>query len=148
MLRADRLCCVRIGALLCPIRGFRALNGVNLPLAFVGQEYVWTQVFGAYNISFTEQQSFYSGPAFLPWFRMGNMRGWGGPISMEWLEGRRDLQASKNVPLRLSCCLSSAFSFRRLPIPPRPYARPRTTAPDRRAVVRRSRSWAGCAGWG
>eukprot|EP00040_Diaphanoeca_grandis_P013834 m.69908 g.69908 ORF g.69908 m.69908 type:complete len:890 (+) comp24154_c0_seq1:29-2698(+) len=69
-----------------------ALQGMNLPLSFIGQEWVWTQVFADYNISFAEQQSFYSGPVFLPWFRMGNMRGWGGPITMEWLTMRRDLQ--------------------------------------------------------
>ena len=53
-----------------------ALNGVNLPLAFTGQEYVWYKIFlEDYNISLPDQQSFFSGPAFLPWFRMGNMRG-------------------------------------------------------------------------
>lgn len=69
-----------------------ALNGVNLPLSFVGQEWVWSQVFNDYNLTFAEQQAFFSGPAFLPWFRMGNIRGWGGPITLDWLEKRRDLQ--------------------------------------------------------
>ena len=66
--------------------------GLSIDVDVVACRYVWSQLFGAYNISFAEQQSFYSGPAFLPWFRMGNMRGWGGPISMEWLDARRDLQ--------------------------------------------------------
>lgn len=69
-----------------------AMNGINLPLSFIGQEYVWSVVFSQYNITLEEQQEFYSGAAFLAWFRMGNMRGWGGPLTMEWMEARRDLQ--------------------------------------------------------
>lgn len=49
------------------------------------------KVFQEYGLSFEDQASFYSGPAFLPWFRMGNMRGWGGPITQEWLEARKAL---------------------------------------------------------
>ena len=55
-----------------------------MPLAFVGQEWVWARVFESFNVSLSEQASFYSGPAFLPWFRMGNMRGFGGPLSESW----------------------------------------------------------------
>eukprot|EP00051_Salpingoeca_urceolata_P011079 m.136572 g.136572 ORF g.136572 m.136572 type:complete len:913 (-) comp16976_c2_seq5:202-2940(-) len=71
-----------------------ALNGINLPLAFVGQEWLWVQVFDAYNISRADQYEFYSGPAFLPWFRMGNMQGWGGggARDLEWFEARKALQ--------------------------------------------------------
>ena len=42
-----------------------------MPLAFVGQEWVWSQVFKGYGLSLEDQYDFYSGPAFLPWFRMG-----------------------------------------------------------------------------
>ena len=45
--------------------------GINVPLAFVGQEWVWSQVFKGYGLSLEDQYDFYSGPAFLPWFRMG-----------------------------------------------------------------------------
>jgi alpha-N-acetylglucosaminidase len=70
-----------------------ALNGVNLPLAFTGQEYIWYKVFTeSYKMSLSDLQSFFSGPAFLPWFRMGNIRGWGGPLPLQWLTARRDLQ--------------------------------------------------------
>jgi alpha-N-acetylglucosaminidase len=70
-----------------------ALNGVNLPLAFTGQEYLWYMLFtNAYKISLQELQSFFAGPAFLPWFRMGNIRGWGGGLPLQWLTARRDLQ--------------------------------------------------------
>jgi alpha-N-acetylglucosaminidase len=69
-----------------------AMNGVNLPLAFVGQEWVWSSVFSKFNITFEEQQSFYSGPAFLPWFRMGNIEAFGGALTRNWLNDRHDLQ--------------------------------------------------------
>ena len=68
-----------------------AMNGINMPLAFVGQEWVWARVFESFNVSLSEQSSFYSGAAFLPWFRMGNMRGFGGPLSEDWMVKRRDL---------------------------------------------------------
>ena len=53
-----------------------ALNGINLPLAFVGQEWVWTEVFKEYGLAFSDLDTFFTGPAFLPWYRMGNIRGW------------------------------------------------------------------------
>ena len=47
-----------------------AMQGVNMPLAFVGQEWVWAEVFKGYGLSLEDQYDFYSGPAFLPWFRV------------------------------------------------------------------------------
>eukprot|EP01051_Picozoa_sp_SAG22_P010757 SAG22_NODE_986_length_6154_cov_49.030884_5_plen_270_part_00 len=58
-------------------RSIQAMQGVNMPLAFVGQEWVWSEVFKGYGLSLADQYDFYSGPAFLPWFRMGNMKGFG-----------------------------------------------------------------------
>ena len=55
-----------------------ALNGVNLPLAFVGQEWLWAEVFQGYGLSWQDLYPFFTGPAFLPWYRMGNIRGWAG----------------------------------------------------------------------
>eukprot|EP01051_Picozoa_sp_SAG22_P010022 SAG22_NODE_877_length_6715_cov_28.285369_3_plen_370_part_00 len=56
-----------------------ALNGINLPLAFVGQEWIWSEVFEQdYGLQFADLDSFFTGPAFLPWYRMGNIRGWAG----------------------------------------------------------------------
>ena len=62
-----------------------------MPLAFVGQEWVWAQVFKGYGLSLEDQYDFYSGPAFLPWFRMGNMKGFGGPLTEDWMEKRKAL---------------------------------------------------------
>ena len=54
-----------------------ALKGINLPLAFTGQEYVWWKTFEQFNITFQDLKSFFGGPGFLAWSRMGNMQGWG-----------------------------------------------------------------------
>uniref|UniRef100_A0A7N2LE94 Alpha-N-acetylglucosaminidase n=1 Tax=Quercus lobata TaxID=97700 RepID=A0A7N2LE94_QUELO len=53
-----------------------ALHGVNLPLAFVGQEAIWQKVFTDFNISKDDLNDFFGGPAFLAWARMGNLHGW------------------------------------------------------------------------
>ena len=53
-----------------------ALQGVNLPLAFNGQEYVFAQVYASLGLTDRELWAFFSGPAFLPWNRMGNMCVW------------------------------------------------------------------------
>eukprot|EP00756_Hemistasia_phaeocysticola_P026326 Hpha_TRINITY_DN16054_c0_g5::TRINITY_DN16054_c0_g5_i1::g.122297::m.122297/K01205/NAGLU; alpha-N-acetylglucosaminidase len=69
-----------------------ALNGINLPLAFIGQEWLWAEVFKSYNLTTADLAPFFGGPAFLPWSRMGNMRGWGGPLTQNWLDSRKELQ--------------------------------------------------------
>ena len=77
-----------------------ALQGVNLPLAFNGQEYVFAQAFKALGLTDPEIWAFLSGPAFAPWNRMGNMQGWGarGPgtalagLDWDWMAAQRDLQ--------------------------------------------------------
>eukprot|EP01052_Picozoa_sp_SAG31_P081985 SAG31_NODE_41965_length_273_cov_1.477011_1_plen_47_part_00 len=43
-----------------------ALNGINLPLAFVGQEWIWAEVFKEYGLAFSDLDTFFTGPAFLP----------------------------------------------------------------------------------
>ncbi len=61
---------------------FMALQGVNLPLLFTGQEYIWSRVFKQFGVSDDDLSVFYSSSAFLPWQRMGNEAGWGGPLSL------------------------------------------------------------------
>ncbi|KAJ3658550.1 hypothetical protein Zmor_010284 [Zophobas morio] len=60
------------------------LNGFNLVLAFNGQEAIWERVYQRFNLTQEEIDGHFSGPAFLSWLRMGNMRGWGGPLSPAW----------------------------------------------------------------
>ncbi|GAM17264.1 hypothetical protein SAMD00019534_004390 [Acytostelium subglobosum LB1] len=69
-----------------------ALNGYNLPLAFVGQEYIWGKVYAQLGIPREEIINWFTGPAFLPWNRMGNLNGWGGNILEDWITSQKDLQ--------------------------------------------------------
>ena len=69
-----------------------ALNGINLPLAFTGVEYVTKQLFEEYGFNETELEEFFTGPAFLAWNRMGNVNGWASPLPNEWIEYQKNLQ--------------------------------------------------------
>ncbi|XP_058077596.1 alpha-N-acetylglucosaminidase isoform X2 [Magnolia sinica] len=69
-----------------------ALQGINLPLAFTGQESIWQKVFQNLNISKEDLDDFFGGPAFLAWARMGNLHAWGGPLSQSWLDQQLALQ--------------------------------------------------------
>jgi alpha-N-acetylglucosaminidase len=56
-----------------------ALFGVNLPLAYVGQEAVVRALYKKppYNLSDADLSAFFSGPAWLTWQRSQGLRGWG-----------------------------------------------------------------------
>ena len=69
-----------------------AMNGINLPLSFTGQEYVWQKFYSSLGLSDKEIKEYFSGPAFLAWQRMGNVKGWGGPLDNGWIEEQRVLQ--------------------------------------------------------
>ncbi|XP_071731658.1 alpha-N-acetylglucosaminidase-like isoform X2 [Rutidosis leptorrhynchoides] len=69
-----------------------ALHGINMPLAFTGQEAIWQKVFEKFNISNSELGDFFGGPAFLAWSRMANLHGWGGPLPQSWLDQQLAMQ--------------------------------------------------------
>lgn len=69
-----------------------ALNGVNMPLALTGQEAVWQQVWREMGMSDDETRAYFSGPAHLPWHRMANLDGFGGPLPQSWIDGQKELQ--------------------------------------------------------
>ncbi|KAK8479051.1 hypothetical protein V6N11_074118 [Hibiscus sabdariffa] len=69
-----------------------ALQGINLPLAFTGQETIWRKVFRKFNITNSDLDDFFGGPAFLAWSRMGNLHGWGGPLPESWFHEQLTLQ--------------------------------------------------------
>ncbi|VFQ58394.1 unnamed protein product [Cuscuta campestris] len=70
-----------------------ALQGINMPLAFTGQEAIWQKVFlQQFNMTRQDLNGFFGGPAFLAWARMGNLHGWGGPLSQNWLDNQLSLQ--------------------------------------------------------
>lgn len=45
-----------------------ALNGINLALAFNGQEAIWERVYLDLNLTRAEINEHFGGPAFLPWY--------------------------------------------------------------------------------
>lgn len=69
-----------------------ALQGINLPLAFTGQEAIWQKVFQKFNISKEDLDDFFGGPAFLAWSRMANLHRWGGPLPQSWFDQQLVLQ--------------------------------------------------------
>lgn len=69
-----------------------ALNGINMPLALTGQEAVWQQVWRQMGMSDDSIRAYFSGPAHLPWHRMANLDGFGGPLPQSWIDGQKKLQ--------------------------------------------------------
>ncbi|XP_065053956.1 alpha-N-acetylglucosaminidase-like isoform X1 [Rhopilema esculentum] len=70
-----------------------ALNGINLPLAFTAQEEIFRRVYKELGVTQNELDEHFAGPAFLAWGRMGNMRGWGGPLPYpSWYNNQLALQ--------------------------------------------------------
>ncbi|XP_077020461.1 alpha-N-acetylglucosaminidase [Tamandua tetradactyla] len=61
-----------------------ALNGINLALAWSGQEAIWQRVYLALGLTHSEIDEYFTGPAFLAWGRMGNLHSWGGPLPRSW----------------------------------------------------------------
>ncbi|GLH16523.1 Alpha-N-acetylglucosaminidase [Gryllus bimaculatus] len=71
-----------------------ALNGINMALAFTGQEAIWERVYLKLNLTQKDIEEHFCGPAFLAWCRMGNIRGWGGPLLSDWHLNSLQLQHS------------------------------------------------------
>lgn len=69
-----------------------ALNGVNLPLAILGQEALWQNVLKRFNVSDEKVFEFLPGPAYLAWGWLGNFDGWGGPTTQNWIDDQKELQ--------------------------------------------------------
>ncbi|XP_067677371.1 alpha-N-acetylglucosaminidase-like isoform X2 [Haliotis asinina] len=69
-----------------------AMQGINLPLAFTGQEAIFQRVYMAMGFTNEDMESHFGGPAFLAWARMGNIHGWGGPLPQTWIDGQLILQ--------------------------------------------------------
>ncbi|MCM4155742.1 alpha-N-acetylglucosaminidase [Gramella sp. AN32] len=69
-----------------------ALHGVNMPLAVVGNEGISERVWKKLGLNNEEIKEFFTGPAHLPWHRMGNLNKWDGPLSDNWQKGQIALQ--------------------------------------------------------
>ncbi|OAA68912.1 Alpha-N-acetylglucosaminidase [Cordyceps fumosorosea ARSEF 2679] len=76
-----------------------ALHGVNFQLAWVGYEKIYLDCFRQLGLADDDILAFFTGPAFQPWNRLGNIKGtWGPeqqrrPLSMAWIEQQAALQA-------------------------------------------------------
>ena len=55
-----------------------ALHGINMPLQLVGLEEVWRTFLIKCGYSETDAKAFVAGPAFIAWWAMNNLEGWGG----------------------------------------------------------------------
>ncbi|TFF36584.1 alpha-N-acetylglucosaminidase [Mucilaginibacter psychrotolerans] len=69
-----------------------ALNGINMPLAITGQEYIWQRVWKQFGITEAKSRSFFTGPSHLPWQRMGNLDRWLGPLPQSFIDDQFALQ--------------------------------------------------------
>ncbi len=69
-----------------------ALHGISMPLAMTGQEAVWRNVWRSMGLPDQELDQYFTGPAFLPWHRMGNVNRHGGPLPRSWTDGQASLQ--------------------------------------------------------
>lgn len=69
-----------------------ALHGINMPLAAVGHECVWRNIL--LRMGFNEERiaRFIPGPAFMAWWEMNNLEGWGGPLPSTWYDQQEKLQ--------------------------------------------------------
>lgn len=69
-----------------------ALHGINMPLALVGYEAIMLRVFRKLGLTDEEINSYFVGPAHLPWMRMGNISGIDGPLNDDWHKNQIELQ--------------------------------------------------------
>lgn len=69
-----------------------ALHGINMPLAAVGTECIWRNMLLRLGYSEEEVGQFIAGPAFLAWWEMNNLEGWGGPLPLSWYPQQEGLQ--------------------------------------------------------
>ncbi|HVW98016.1 MAG TPA: alpha-N-acetylglucosaminidase [Mucilaginibacter sp.] len=69
-----------------------ALNGINMPLAITGQEYIWQKVWNQFGMTDAQSRAFFTGPSHLPWQRMGNLDRWLGPLPQSFIDNQFALQ--------------------------------------------------------
>lgn len=69
-----------------------ALHGINMPLAAVGYECVWRNMLLKMGYTQEDVDKFIPGPAFLAWWEMNNLEGWGGPNPDSWYTLQENMQ--------------------------------------------------------
>lgn len=71
-----------------------AAHGVNTPVAMEGQEIVWQKLWKEFSITDEELTSYFSGPAFTAWQRMGNIEAHMGPLPQSWIDSKHKIQVN------------------------------------------------------
>lgn len=69
-----------------------ALHGYNFPLAVVGAESIGARVWKKLGLNEVDLKDFFTGPAYLPWHRMGNLNKWDGPLEDSWHKDQLQMQ--------------------------------------------------------
>lgn len=69
-----------------------AMHGINLSLSITGNEVVWYNLLKRNGYTREEINEFIAGPAFMAWWQMNNLEGWGGPNPDEWYTKQEALQ--------------------------------------------------------
>ncbi len=69
-----------------------AMHGINVSLAITGTETVWRDMLLDLGYTKDEVNEFIAGPAFLAWWQMNNLEGWGGPNPDSWYAQQAELQ--------------------------------------------------------
>jgi alpha-N-acetylglucosaminidase len=77
-----------------------AVHGINMPLIPAAHEAILDRVFEKLGFTQAERQEYFCGPAHLPWNRMGNINGFDGPLTKDYLE--KQLKLSHQILNRLS----------------------------------------------
>lgn len=100
-----------------------AMQGITLTLAPV-QELIWYRVYTELGLTKVEIDDHFAGPAFFAWQRMGNIRGFGGPLPkgfMLWssalqkrmIQSFRDLGIAFALPSVIEISISSFLALTR-----------------------------------
>jgi len=69
-----------------------ALHGINLVLAPVASESIAARVWRQMGVQEKDIKDFFTGPAYFPWHRMGNLNKWDGPFPDTWQQDQLNLQ--------------------------------------------------------
>ena len=62
------------------------VHGVNIALAYGGQEALWRQAYESFGVTAAQLDEFFNGPAYLSWSRGQGQAGVGGPLPSFWFE--------------------------------------------------------------
>ena len=75
-----------------------ALNGINLPLAYTGQEAIYQKLYNQFGVSNDSLSEYFGGPAFLAWNRGQGLQAWGGKMDQPGLPGLPPLSYAVGLP--------------------------------------------------